>query len=47
MIGPEGFVRDRIAALRESGVTTLNVTPLAGPHAERVALIEKVRDLAG
>ena len=46
VIGPEGFVRDRIAALRESGVTTLNVTPLAGPHAERVALIEKVRDLA-
>ena len=47
LIGPEGYVRDRIAALRESGVTTLNVTPLAATHAERVALIEKVRDLAG
>jgi F420-dependent oxidoreductase-like protein len=47
LIGPEGFVAERIAALRESGVTTLNVTPLANTHAERVALIEKIRDLAG
>jgi hypothetical protein len=28
-------------------VTTLNVTPIAASHADRVALIEKVRDLAG
>ena len=47
LIGPEGFVAERVAALRESGVTTLNVTPLAATHAERVALIEKIRDLAG
>jgi hypothetical protein len=26
--GPEGYVRDRIAAYRESGVTVLNVTPI-------------------
>ena len=29
LIGPEGFVAERLAALKESGVTTLNVTPLA------------------
>jgi len=46
LIGPEGFVAGRVAALRESGVTTLNVAPLAATHAERVALIEKIRDLA-
>jgi F420-dependent oxidoreductase-like protein len=46
LIGSEGFVAERVAALRESGVTTLNVTPLAATHAERVALIEKIRDLA-
>ncbi len=46
LIGPEGHVAERIAALRESGVTTLNVTPLAPTHAGRVALIERVRDLA-
>jgi hypothetical protein len=33
--------------MKEAGVTTLNVTPLAGSHAERVGLIEQVRDLAG
>ena len=47
LVGPEGHVAERIAALQESGVTTLNVTPIAPSHAERVALIEKVRDLAG
>ena len=46
LIGPEGHVAERLAALKESGVTTLNVTPLAATHADRVRLIEKVRDLA-
>jgi F420-dependent oxidoreductase-like protein len=47
LIGTEGHVAERIAALKESGVTTLNVTPLAPDHAGRVRLIERVRDLAG
>jgi F420-dependent oxidoreductase-like protein len=46
LIGTEGFVRDRLAALKETGVTTLNVTPIAGDHAARVKLVEKVRELA-
>jgi F420-dependent oxidoreductase-like protein len=46
LIGSEGFVRDRLAALKESGVTTLNVSPVAADHQARVRLIEKVRDLA-
>ncbi|GAA3153395.1 LLM class F420-dependent oxidoreductase [Planomonospora alba] len=46
LIGSEGFVRDRIQAMRESGVTTVNVTPLARTHEERIRLIEKVRELA-
>jgi F420-dependent oxidoreductase-like protein len=46
LVGPRSYVADRVAALRESGVTTLNVTPLANTHAERVALIEQIRDLA-
>jgi len=46
LIGPGGFVRERLAALAESGVTTLAVTPLAGTRQERVALVERVRDLA-
>jgi alkanesulfonate monooxygenase SsuD/methylene tetrahydromethanopterin reductase-like flavin-dependent oxidoreductase (luciferase family) len=31
LVGDEGFVRDRIAAYRESGVTILNVQPV-GPN---------------
>jgi F420-dependent oxidoreductase-like protein len=46
LIGSEGFVRDRLAALKESGVTTLNVAPMAGDHEGRVTLIEKIRELA-
>lgn len=46
LAGPEGHVRERIAALREAGVTTLNVAPFAHTHEERVGLIEKIKDLA-
>ncbi|KAB8188307.1 LLM class F420-dependent oxidoreductase [Nonomuraea phyllanthi] len=47
LIGSEGFVRDRVLALKESGVTTLNVTPLAATHEERLRLIETIKDIAG
>jgi F420-dependent oxidoreductase-like protein len=47
LIGSRSEVAERVAALRESGVTTLNVTPLAPTHARRVALIEQIRELAG
>ena len=47
LIGPDGYVAERLAAFRESGVTTLNVTPLAPSHAARVADIERVRALVG
>ena len=38
---------ERVAAMKESGVTTLNVAPMAPTHAERIALIEQIKDLAG
>jgi F420-dependent oxidoreductase-like protein len=46
LIGPRAHVADRVAALRASGVTTLNVTPLAATHEGRVALIEQLKELA-
>jgi F420-dependent oxidoreductase-like protein len=46
LIGPESYVRERIAALKEAGVTTLNVTPLAQSHTDRLRLIEQISDLA-
>jgi F420-dependent oxidoreductase-like protein len=45
LIGPPGFVKERLVALAESGVTTLNVTPLGADHRSRVELIEQVKDL--
>lgn len=45
LIGTKEFVKERIAAYREAGVTTLNVAPLAGTPAERVKLIEELRNL--
>ena len=46
LIGPESYVRERLAAYREAGVSTLNVTPLGSTHEARVRLIEQVRALA-
>ncbi len=45
LVGPEGFVKDRIAALREAGVTALNVGFLGSTRDERVAQCERLRDL--
>ncbi|GAA3208375.1 LLM class F420-dependent oxidoreductase [Nonomuraea helvata] len=45
LIGSEGFVRDRVQALKESGVTTLNVTPLGRTHEDRVRLIETIKEI--
>jgi F420-dependent oxidoreductase-like protein len=46
LIGPESYVRERLAAFREAGATTLTVTPLASTHPERVRLIERAAELA-
>jgi F420-dependent oxidoreductase-like protein len=45
LIGPEGWVRERLAILKEAGVTTLRVDPLAADKRGRLALIERLRQL--
>jgi F420-dependent oxidoreductase-like protein len=45
LIGPLGYVKERLAAYREAGVTTLNVTALGATHAQRVKDIETVSEL--
>jgi F420-dependent oxidoreductase-like protein len=45
LIGAPGFVKERVAAFREAGVTTLNVAPIAATPADRVKLIETLRGL--
>jgi F420-dependent oxidoreductase-like protein len=46
LIGPEGYVAERMAAFREAGATTVLATPLAPDHAGRVHLIERAAELA-
>jgi F420-dependent oxidoreductase-like protein len=42
LCGPEGFVRERIAAFAEAGVTVLNITPVGD---DPVGQVERVRAL--
>ncbi|WP_020497800.1 LLM class F420-dependent oxidoreductase [Sciscionella marina] len=46
LIGPRSFVKERLAAFAEAGATTIHLTPLAGTTAEKVKLVETVRDLS-
>ncbi|WP_250286519.1 MULTISPECIES: LLM class F420-dependent oxidoreductase [unclassified Frankia] len=43
LVGPPGYIKERVAAFAEAGVTTLHVTPLAAAHAERVHAVEQLR----
>jgi F420-dependent oxidoreductase-like protein len=43
IVGPEGYVRDRVVAYREAGVTVLNVTPFGPDPAE---LLGKIKEWA-
>lgn len=45
-LGPAGFVKDRIAEMREAGVGGMLVTLLAPDHASRMAMIEELARLA-
>jgi F420-dependent oxidoreductase-like protein len=45
LIGPEGFVRDRLAALQESGVNALNVGFVGKTLKDRVRYCEALRNL--
>jgi F420-dependent oxidoreductase-like protein len=47
LIGPAAYLAERLAAYREAGVTTLNVTALSPTHERRVKDIETIRSLAG
>ena len=46
LVGSRSHVAERLAAFAESGVTTLNVTPLAGSAGERSAMVGAVKELA-
>ncbi|MCI4676935.1 LLM class F420-dependent oxidoreductase [Candidatus Mycolicibacterium alkanivorans] len=45
LIGPRGYVRERIAAFAEAGVTTLLATPVTADGAEYVSYVEELQQL--
>ena len=47
LVGPEGYVKERLAAFREAGATTLVVNPLLPGREARVAQVSKLRELVG
>ncbi|MGW0595309.1 LLM class F420-dependent oxidoreductase [Streptosporangium sp. NPDC002607] len=47
LVGAPGWVAERLAAFAESGVTTLNATPLAATHQRRVEDITALRRYVG
>jgi hypothetical protein len=45
LVGPHGFIKERIAAYAEAGVTTLLLQPLSGDRRESVRYVEEVQSL--
>jgi F420-dependent oxidoreductase-like protein len=45
LIGPEGYVAERLAEFAESGVTCLNITPMGSPD-DQVRIVAKLKELA-
>jgi len=45
LIGPEGFVREQLAAYKASGVTNLNVSLVGRTAAERVATLDRLNTI--
>ena len=45
LVGPRGFVKERVAAYTESGATTLLLQPLAADRSESLRFVEELQDL--
>ena len=47
LVGPRGFVKERLAAYAEAGVTTMLVHPLGADERESMAFVEELLTLTG
>jgi hypothetical protein len=45
LVGPRGFVKERLAAYADAGVTTLLLQPLSGDRHETLRYVEELRGL--
>ena len=47
LVGPEGYIRECLAAFGEAGVTHLNVIPVPTEGQTQTGLVSKLKELAG
>jgi len=45
LVGPRGYVKERLAAFAEGGATTLLLQPLSGDRRESVRFVEELQAL--
>ena len=45
LVGPAGFVKERLAAYAEANATTMLVHPLSGDRRETVKVVEELQNL--
>jgi F420-dependent oxidoreductase-like protein len=45
LVGPRGFVKERVAAYAEAGATTLLLQPLSGDRCESIGFVEELLEL--
>ena len=45
LIGPKSFVKDRLRAMRDAGVTYLNIAPLARTTGEKVRIVDSLKTM--
>ena len=46
LVGPRGFVKERLAAYAEAGVTTMLVHPLGTDERESIGFVEELLTLS-
>ena len=46
LCGPEGYVKERVAAFKEAGVTHLQVHPIPTGDQTMASLIENVKEMS-
>ena len=44
LVGPEGYIKEKIAQFAEAGVTYLNIGPI-GPPEEQMKIVEKLKEI--
>ena len=44
LVGPEGYIKEKVAQFAEAGVTYLNIGPIGSPD-EQMRIVEKLKEI--